>query len=235
MVWETRWRGDSKAAKDTPFRTWDLGIKSDNDEGIDNSNIGDEDDNDVSPATSANCMTSYQRQLPLTWRHRTGQTLEVVVRLRPLPKIFPWTARLPQVLLVESTCGSSPAPPEVFQSFYLFYFYFSLWRDHITPSVIIFPMAPLFILFIISLSDLGTYKYPYLTGSLPSCSLWTSCQVGYIVLVIIVYILTLDFLSAIWGSVATSNHFIFLAHFRFWPGSRPYSRTRWTKRRPNFR
>ena len=36
---------------------------------------------------------------------------------------------------------------------------FLLWRDSITPSVIIFPIVPVSFYFIISLSDCGIYKY----------------------------------------------------------------------------
>ena len=60
----------------------------------------------------------------------------------------------------------------------------------IRTSVIILPITPFSFLFIFSLSDLGTYKYPYLTGSFPSCSLW-------------------DFLSASWVS-CNFQHILYL-------------------------
>jgi len=56
------------------------------------------------------------------------------------PKDFPMTVCLLQVLLVESTCGSSPTHSEVFQLFHLFYFSHGV-------TFIIFPITPYFIYF----------------------------------------------------------------------------------------
>jgi hypothetical protein len=77
-------------------------------------------------------------------------------------------------------------------------------------------MAPLSFYFIISLSALGIYKVPYLTGKFPSYSFWTSCQVSPHCVYIHFNINNLDFLSEFLSQCDFRRTDVFrqITHFR---------------------
>jgi hypothetical protein len=73
-------------------------------------------------------------------------------------------------------CGISS--DDFWHSFLFLFVYFLLWRDSITPSVIIIPIVPLLFLFIISLSDLGYISTLIWQEVSHVVLFWTSCQVS---------------------------------------------------------
>ena len=88
-----------------------------------------------------------------------------------------------------------------FRNFIYFYFICGTTCDHAIDHIIC-----LFIFAIIPF----LYIVPYLTGKLPSCSFWTSCQVRFDLYYLVSLFIILDILSVIWGWVATSGCILYL-------------------------